>query len=55
MILAYGAYAKRPVVVERVAQVMEMLKPHKKSQKLINPVTNEIMHPLNPKARQNGH
>ena len=56
VILAYGAYAKRPVVVERVKQVMEMLKPHKKKvKKLINPVTNEIMHPLNPKARQNGH
>ncbi|MDM7881391.1 DUF1643 domain-containing protein [Staphylococcus borealis] len=53
VILAYGAYANRPVVVERVAQVMEMLKPHKKKvKKLINPVTNEIMHPLNPKARQ---
>ena len=53
VILAYGAYAKRPVVVERVEQVMEMLKPHKKKvKKLINPVTNEIMHPLNPKARQ---
>ncbi|EHR83806.1 MULTISPECIES: DUF1643 domain-containing protein [Staphylococcus] len=53
VILAYGAYAKRPVVVERVAQVMEMLKPHKKKvKKLINPATNEIMHPLNPKARQ---
>ena len=35
---------------------MEMLKPHKKKvKKLINPATNEIMHPLNPKARQNGH
>lgn len=53
VILAYGAYAKRPVVVDRVEQVMEMLKPHKKKvKKLINPVTNEIMHPLNPKARQ---
>ena len=30
VILAYGAYAKRPVVVERVEQVMEMLKPQKK-------------------------
>ena len=38
VILAYGAYAKRPVVVERVEQVMEMLKPHKKKiKKLINP------------------
>ena len=55
VILAYGAYAKRPVVVERVEQVMEMLKPHKRKSKLINPVTNEVMHPLNPKARQNGH
>ncbi|UXR82558.1 DUF1643 domain-containing protein [Staphylococcus sp. IVB6214] len=53
VILAYGAYAKRPVVVERVEQVLEMLKPHKKKiKKLINPATNEIMHPLNPKARQ---
>ncbi|MCG2326897.1 DUF1643 domain-containing protein [Staphylococcus epidermidis] len=53
VILAYGAYTKRPVVVERVKQVMEMLKPHKKKvKKLINPVTDEVMHPLNPKARQ---
>ena len=53
VILAYGAYAKRPVVIDRVEQVMEMLKPHKKKvKKLINPVTNEVMHPLNPKARQ---
>ena len=55
VIIAHGAYAKRPVVVERDEQVMEMLKPHKKKvRKLINPVTNEVMHPLNPKARQNG-
>ena len=33
VILAYGAYAKRPVVVERVEQVMEMLKPHKRKSK----------------------
>ena len=53
VILAYGAYAKRPVVVKRVEQVMEMLKSHKKKvKKLINPATNETMHPLNPKARQ---
>jgi len=53
VILAYGAYAKQTVVVERVEQVMEMLKPHKKKvKKLINPVTNEVMHPLNPKARK---
>ena len=30
------------------------VKTSKESQKLINPATNEIMHPLNPKARQNG-
>ncbi|MEN2011305.1 DUF1643 domain-containing protein [Staphylococcus hominis] len=53
VILVYSAYAKRPVVVERVEQVMEMLKSHKKKvKKLINQSTNEIMHPLNPKARQ---
>ena len=53
VILAYGAYAKRPIVVKRVEQVMEMLKPHKKKvKKLVNPATNEIMHSLNPKARQ---
>ena len=34
VILAYGAYAKRPVVVERVEQVMEMLNLIKESQKL---------------------
>ncbi|MGO2795426.1 MAG: DUF1643 domain-containing protein, partial [Staphylococcus saprophyticus] len=34
-------------------EVLEMLKPHKKKVKqLINPATNGIMHPLNPKARQ---
>ncbi len=33
VILAYGAYAKRPVVIDRVEQVMEMLKPHKKKVK----------------------
>ncbi|KMR91538.1 DUF1643 domain-containing protein, partial [Staphylococcus aureus] len=53
VILAYGAYAKRPVVIDRIEQVMEMLKPQKKKvKKLKNPVTNEVMHPLNPKARQ---
>lgn len=54
IILAWGAYAKKPVVESRVNEVLEMLKPHKKKVKrLINPATNEIMHPLNPKARQN--
>ncbi|MFH0716859.1 DUF1643 domain-containing protein [Staphylococcus delphini] len=53
VILAYGSYAKRSVVVERIEQVMEMLKSHiKKVKQLINPATNEIMHPLNPKTRQ---
>ena len=37
VILAYGAYAKRPIVVERVAQVMEMLKPHKRKSKTHKP------------------
>lgn len=56
IILAYGAYAKRPVVEQRVETILEMLKPHKKKvKKLINPETNEIMHPLNPKARQKWH
>ena len=53
VILAWGAYAKKPVVEARVNEVLEMLKPHKKKVKqLMNPATNEIMHPLNPKARQ---
>ncbi|MDI6430240.1 DUF1643 domain-containing protein [Staphylococcus epidermidis] len=53
VILAWGAYAKNPAVESRVNEVLEMLKPHKKKVKrLMNPATNEIMHPLNPKARQ---
>ncbi|HHD0803737.1 TPA: DUF1643 domain-containing protein [Staphylococcus aureus] len=53
VILAWGAYAKKHVVEARVNEVLEMLKPHKKKVKqLMNPTTNEIMHPLNPKARQ---
>ncbi|MEQ7790535.1 DUF1643 domain-containing protein [Staphylococcus nepalensis] len=53
VILAWGAYAKKPVVEARVNEVLEMLKPHKKKVKrLMNPETNEIMHPLNSKARQ---
>ncbi|MGW7862789.1 DUF1643 domain-containing protein [Staphylococcus xylosus] len=53
VILAWGAYAKKPIVEARVNEVLEMLKPHKKKVKqLINPASNEIMHPLNPKARQ---
>lgn len=53
VILAWGAYAKKAYVESRVNEVLEMLKPHKKKVKqLINPATNEIIHPLNPKARQ---
>ncbi|MDK9848055.1 DUF1643 domain-containing protein [Staphylococcus equorum] len=53
VILAWGAYAKKASVESRVNEVLEMLKPHnKKVKKLINPETNEIMHPLNPKARK---
>ena len=53
VILAWGAYAKKACIESRVNEVLEMLKPHKKKVKqLINPETNEIMHPLNPKARQ---
>lgn len=52
VILAWGAYAKKASVESRVNEVLEMLKPRKKKVKqLINPETNEIMHPLNPKAR----
>lgn len=53
VILAWGAYAKKPVVEARVKEILEMLKLHKKKVKqLVNPATNEIMHPLNPKARK---
>ena len=53
VVLAWGAYAKKTVVEARVNEVLEMLKSHKKKVKqLVNPATNEIMHPLNPKARQ---
>ena len=52
VILAWGSYAKKPSVESSVNEMLEMLKPHKKKVKqLINPQTNEIMHPLNPKAR----
>ena len=53
IILAWGAYAKKPVVEARVNEVLEILKPHKnKVKQLINPATNEIMHSQNPKVRQ---
>lgn len=52
VILAWGSYAKKPIVEARFNEVLEMWKPHKnKIKQLLNPVTNEIMHPLNPKAR----
>ena len=52
VILACGAYAKKASVESRVNEVLEMLKPHKKKVKrLINPQTNEIIHPLNFIAR----
>ncbi|MDR9833583.1 DUF1643 domain-containing protein [Staphylococcus coagulans] len=53
IILAWGSYAKNPSIQARVGQVYELLKEHKKKiKKLINPETNAIMHPLNPRARQ---
>lgn len=54
VLLAWGSFAKKPLVRTRVNEVLDMLKPHKnKISTLTNPQTNEIMHPLNPKARQN--
>lgn len=53
IILAWGAYAKQLHVQNRVTQINEMLKEHKKKiKKLVSLETNEIIHPLNPKARQ---
>ncbi|WP_256323881.1 MULTISPECIES: DUF1643 domain-containing protein [Staphylococcus] len=53
VILAWGAYAKKPIVEARVNEILEMLKTHKKKvNQLMNLATNEIMHPLNPKAIQ---
>ena len=55
IILAYGAYAKRPGVEKRVEQVMEMLKPHKRKSKA-HKSSNERNHAsAQPKARQKGH
>ncbi len=52
LILSWGAYAKKIVIEARVNEVIKMLKTHKKKVKrLINPATNEVMHPLNPKVR----
>lgn len=53
VLLAWGSYAKKPLVETRVNEVLDMLKPHKKKiSTLTNPQTNEIMHPLNPYARK---
>ena len=53
VLLALGSYGKKPLVENRVNEVLDMLKPHsKKINILTNPQTNEIMHPLNPYARK---
>ena len=53
VLLAWGSFAKKPLVRTRVNEVLDMLKPHKnKISTLTNPQTNEIMHPLNPYARK---
>ncbi|HEI7041850.1 TPA: DUF1643 domain-containing protein [Staphylococcus aureus] len=53
VLLAWGSYGKKPLVENRVNEVLDMLKPHsKKISILTNPQTNEIMHPLNPYARK---
>ena len=49
IILSRGTYAKKTIV----EAWLETLISHKKKVKhLINPVTNEIIHPLNSKARK---
>ncbi len=53
VILAWGAYGKKPKVVGRVKEVLDMLETrNKKVSILTNPQTNEMMHPLNPLARK---
>lgn len=53
VLLAWGSYGKKPLVENRVNDVLDMLKPHKKKINILtNPQTNEIMHPLNPYARK---
>ena len=53
VLLAWGSYGKKPLVENRVNEVLDMLKPHKKKISILtNPQTNEIMHPLNPYARK---
>ena len=44
------------ILISPYLLITKILKPHKqKVNWLIKPATNKIMHPLNPKARQNGH
>ncbi len=53
VILAWGAYGKKPKVEGRVKEVLDMLETsNKKVSILTNPQTNEMMHPLNPFARK---
>lgn len=53
VLLVWGSYGKKPLVENRVNDVLDMLKPHSnKINILTNPQTNEIMHPLNPYARK---
>lgn len=53
VILAWGAYGKKPKVEGRVKDVLDMLETsNKKVSILTNPQTNEMMHPLNPFARK---
>lgn len=53
VILAWGAYGKKAKVEGRVKEVLGMLETsNKKVSILINPQTNEMMHPLNPFARK---
>lgn len=53
VILAWGAYGKKPKVEGRVKEVLNMLETsNKKVSILTNPQTNEMMHPLNPYAKK---
>nr|AOQ25914.1 hypothetical protein [Mammaliicoccus sciuri] len=53
VLLAWGSYGKKPLVENRVNDVLDILKPHSKEINILtNPQTNEIMHPLNPYARK---
>lgn len=53
LIIAWGAYAERPTILPRVQEIEKMIKPYvKKTKRLINPINGNIIHPLNPIARQ---